>query len=98
MEQQQAKVQESHRWLEMEQRQRQFVLESMSDNLQDKRGQLQRELCEFQEQFERGAKAYRERVLGEQGRATAAAAATAMGATAPALPSLGLMGRRPSRR
>mmetsp|Transcript_2636 Transcript_2636/g.6177 ORF Transcript_2636/g.6177 Transcript_2636/m.6177 type:complete len:362 (-) Transcript_2636:220-1305(-) len=53
--------------LEEDHKHRQFVLQSVSQNLDDKRGHLQRELGEFQEKFQR-AKAQHEQVIVEQGQ------------------------------
>jgi len=52
--------------LEEDHRQRQFVLQTVSQNLDEKRGQLQRELTDFQEKFQR-AKEQHEQVVAEQG-------------------------------
>lgn len=67
LEEQHQQIQEAHRALEVDHRRRQFVLDAVSENLSDKQGQLQRELVDFQEQFEK-AKAHRERIAEEQAR------------------------------
>lgn len=56
---------EAHRALEVDRRQRQFVLETVSESLAEKRGRLQRELDVFHEQFEK-AKLTRANIAGEQ--------------------------------
>lgn len=65
LDQQHRQVREEHLSLEREQRDRKFVLDSVSTNLSDKRGHLQKELVDFQEQFEK-AKAHRDRIVAEQ--------------------------------
>jgi len=67
LEEQHRQIVSSTKALEDDHKHRQFVLQSVSQNLDDKRGQLQRELSDFQNQFQK-AKLQHEQIAVEQGQ------------------------------